>query len=424
MAHPISASEKKTSQQSCCSGVCPHTTFVPFKMASTTSRKMGRELVLLGVYLGFIMLQCHILTCSSAPVNSTEGSRSTTANVPSSNQSDETKQNGSSNGQSGVVSPPESASQAQSPSVGSIPAKPESDSAPAKPESDSAPAKPESDSAPAKPESDSAPAKPESDSAPAKPKNVSSETPDTTPKGSNDGSVPGAQPQSTAPSATDTTIVSPTKTATKINGSATSTMAAPPSKSSASPTVPTSTDVNVPPKRTNIPQSKATSSPRLEAAEDEDDEEEDYKGEYVDDPTPDTRGGVEDNGTDEEITLGDDDQDNDITNLDADDDDDGDEYDKMMPKLPTIPKKFGEQDATIYTNPDEDTHFFVHLVIIAFLVAIVYITYHNKRKIFLLASSRRWKDGLCSRGGVEYRRLDQNVNEAMPSLKMTNDYIF
>ncbi|XP_076130140.1 keratinocyte-associated transmembrane protein 2 [Alosa pseudoharengus] len=365
-----------------------------------TSRKMGRKLVLLGVYIGFIMLQCHILTCSSVPVDNTEGSRSTTANVSSSNQSDETKQNDSSNGQSGVVSPPESASQAQSPSVGSTPAKPESDSTPAKPESDSTP---------------------------AKPKNVSSETPDATPKGSNDSSVPGAQPQSTAPSATDTTTVSPDKTttATKINGSATSTKAAPPSKSSASPTVPNITDVNVPPKRTNIPQSKATSSPRLEAAEDEDDEEEDYKGEYVDDATPDTRGGVEDNGTDEEITVGDDDdQDNDITNLDADDDDDGDEYDKMMPKLPTIPKKFGEQDATIYTNPDEDTHFFVHLVIIAFLVAIVYITYHNKRKIFLLASSRRWKDGLCSRGGVEYRRLDQNVNEAMPSLKMTNDYIF
>uniref|UniRef100_A0AAY4EFR6 Keratinocyte-associated transmembrane protein 2 n=2 Tax=Denticeps clupeoides TaxID=299321 RepID=A0AAY4EFR6_9TELE len=88
-------------------------------------------------------------------------------------------------------------------------------------------------------------------------------------------------------------------------------------------------------------------------------------------------------------------------------------------------KKFDPHlDSPMYTAPDEeDTHFFFHLVIIAFLVAIVYITYHNKRKIFLLASSRRWRDGLCSRG-VEYQRLDQNVNEAMPSLKMTNDYIF
>ncbi|KAI7796099.1 keratinocyte-associated transmembrane protein 2 [Triplophysa rosa] len=81
------------------------------------------------------------------------------------------------------------------------------------------------------------------------------------------------------------------------------------------------------------------------------------------------------------------------------------------------------KDTTIYTTQDEDSHFFFHLVIIAFLVAIVYITYHNKRKIMLLAQSHRWRDGLCSRG-VEYHRLDQNVNEAMPSLKMTNDYIF
>ncbi|KAL4631204.1 keratinocyte-associated transmembrane protein 2-like [Arapaima gigas] len=78
---------------------------------------------------------------------------------------------------------------------------------------------------------------------------------------------------------------------------------------------------------------------------------------------------------------------------------------------------------TIYKTQDEDTHFFFHLVIVAFLVVIVYITYHNKRKIFLLAQSRRWRDSLCSHS-VEYRRLDQNVNEAMPSLKMTNDYIF
>ncbi|KAJ8347980.1 hypothetical protein SKAU_G00265690 [Synaphobranchus kaupii] len=81
------------------------------------------------------------------------------------------------------------------------------------------------------------------------------------------------------------------------------------------------------------------------------------------------------------------------------------------------------KDNTLYTGQDEDSHFFFHLVIIAFLVAIVYITYHNKRKIFLLAQSRRWREGLCSRS-VEYHRLDQNVSDAMPSLKMTNDYVF
>ena len=45
-------------------------------------------------------------------------------------------------------------------------------------------------------------------------------------------------------------------------------------------------------------------------------------------------------------------------------------------------------------------------------------------QILLLAQSRRWRDSLCSRNAVEYHRLDQNVNEAMPSLKMTQDYIF
>ncbi|OWK60316.1 keratinocyte-associated transmembrane protein 2 [Lonchura striata] len=74
-------------------------------------------------------------------------------------------------------------------------------------------------------------------------------------------------------------------------------------------------------------------------------------------------------------------------------------------------------------DEEEDSHFFFHLVVVAFLVAVVYVTYHNKRKIFLLVQSRRWRDGLCSRT-VEYHRLDQNVNEAMPSLKITNDYVF
>ncbi|XP_062867610.1 keratinocyte-associated transmembrane protein 2 [Trichomycterus rosablanca] len=93
-----------------------------------------------------------------------------------------------------------------------------------------------------------------------------------------------------------------------------------------------------------------------------------------------------------------------------------------------LPERSGKfevhmKDTTIFATQNEDSHFFFHLVIIAFLVAIVYITYHNKRKIMLLAQTRRWKDGLCSRS-VEYRRLDQNIDEAMPSLKMTNDYIF
>ncbi|XP_043830800.1 keratinocyte-associated transmembrane protein 2-like [Dromiciops gliroides] len=38
---------------------------------------------------------------------------------------------------------------------------------------------------------------------------------------------------------------------------------------------------------------------------------------------------------------------------------------------------------------EEDSHFFFHLIIFALLIAIVYITYHNKRKIFLMVQSRK-----------------------------------
>ncbi|KAI4904714.1 hypothetical protein NFI96_023991, partial [Prochilodus magdalenae] len=107
------------------------------------------------------------------------------------------------------------------------------------------------------------------------------------------------------------------------------------------------------------------------------------------------------------------------TNQDEDEDEGEDMNMHEKPGMIDVHMK----DTTIYNTQDEDSHFFFHLVIIAFLVAIVYITYHNKRKIMLLAQSRRWREGLCSRS-VEYRRLDQNVNEAMPSLKMTNEYIF
>ncbi|XP_029925120.1 keratinocyte-associated transmembrane protein 2 [Myripristis murdjan] len=133
----------------------------------------------------------------------------------------------------------------------------------------------------------------------------------------------------------------------------------------------------------------------------------------------------------------DDDEEEYISNVDGDGSDNGEylvnvvSHNDQSKDLAAISQQdAGRMDVTqyratdIYNTEDEDSHFFFHLVILAFLVAIVYITYHNKRKIFLLAQSRRWKEGLCSRNTVEYHRLDQNVNEAMPSLKMTRDYIF
>uniref|UniRef100_A0A8B9IYX0 Chromosome 5 open reading frame 15 n=2 Tax=Amazona TaxID=12929 RepID=A0A8B9IYX0_9PSIT len=108
--------------------------------------------------------------------------------------------------------------------------------------------------------------------------------------------------------------------------------------------------------------------------------------------------------------------------LEMPEDDDSDTISNYNEEIKSLDEKIKDVSVT-GLEEEEDGHFFFHLVVVAFLVAVVYVTYHNKRKIFLLVQSRRWRDGLCSRT-VEYHRLDQNVNEAMPSLKITNDYVF
>ncbi|KFV99277.1 Keratinocyte-associated transmembrane protein 2, partial [Eurypyga helias] len=108
--------------------------------------------------------------------------------------------------------------------------------------------------------------------------------------------------------------------------------------------------------------------------------------------------------------------------LEVPEDDDSDAIGNYNEEIKTLDEKIKDVSVT-GLEEEEDSHFFFNLVVVAFLVAVVYVTYHNKRKIFLLVQSRRWRDGLCSRT-VEYHRLDQNVNEAMPSLKITNDYVF
>ncbi|KAM3664699.1 keratinocyte-associated transmembrane protein 2 [Ammospiza nelsoni] len=108
--------------------------------------------------------------------------------------------------------------------------------------------------------------------------------------------------------------------------------------------------------------------------------------------------------------------------LEISEDDNSDTISNYNEEIKTLDEKIKAVSVS-GLDEEEDSHFFFHLVVVAFLVAVVYVTYHNKRKIFLLVQSRRWRDGLCSRT-VEYHRLDQNVNEAMPSLKITNDYVF
>ncbi|NXG40822.1 KCT2 protein, partial [Psilopogon haemacephalus] len=88
-------------------------------------------------------------------------------------------------------------------------------------------------------------------------------------------------------------------------------------------------------------------------------------------------------------------------------DDDSDTISNYNEEIKTLNEKIKGVSVS-GLEEEEDSHFFFHLVVVAFLVGVVYVTYHNKRKIFLLVQSRRWRDGLCSRT-VEYHRLDQNV---------------
>ncbi|XP_063059999.1 keratinocyte-associated transmembrane protein 2 [Engraulis encrasicolus] len=247
--------------------------------------------------------------------------------------------------------------------------------------------------------------------------------------------LPPAKADPPAPAAPQATTITSTTTTTTAPPPAkvpASTAAAPaPTTVASEPDPSTIMDLNLPQKNTAIQgEPKVSDSPLLQGDDEEEDDGEDYYRDTTVEP------GVsldQDDGGDQGAERRNNNNDLDTNAVtDQDEDDDDDMYDPGKNLIPERPltgeepvKKFDNrlQDVNIYTNPDEDTHFFFHLVIIAFLVAIVYITYHNKRKIFLLASSRRWRDGICSRG-VEYRRLDQNVNEAMPSLKMTNDYIF
>lgn len=58
-----------------------------------------------------------------------------------------------------------------------------------------------------------------------------------------------------------------------------------------------------------------------------------------------------------------------------------DSKDQSKDRLPEPDGKDFTRFKDTYNSEDEDSHFFFHLVILAFLVAIIYITYHNKRKV-------------------------------------------
>nr|XP_060613781.1 keratinocyte-associated transmembrane protein 2 [Anolis sagrei ordinatus] len=126
---------------------------------------------------------------------------------------------------------------------------------------------------------------------------------------------------------------------------------------------------------------------------------------------------------------------------DEDDDDEGEEEEDLMGKAQGERVGKGPLSAAAADSSAERTvpswsphlepptqqgggHFFLHLVAVAFLVAVAYVAYHNKRKVVVLVQGWRWREGFRGSKAQGYRRLDQNVEEAMPSLKAAHEYVF
>lgn len=69
--------------------------------------------------------------------------------------------------------------------------------------------------------------------------------------------------------------------------------------------------------------------------------------------------------------------------LEIPEDDDSDTISNYNEEIKTLDEKIKDVSVT-GLEEEEDSHFFFHLVVVAFLVAVVYVTYHNKRKVGVL----------------------------------------